>query len=64
MRRSHRAGRDGSSSDSFFPASHTYPEISEYLITVAAFDAMDTQLADASCTLSLQVIFSSGFESN
>jgi hypothetical protein len=55
---------DGTSSNSFFPASHTYTELSEYEITVGAFDAMDNELASASCTLSLQVIFSSSFESD
>jgi hypothetical protein len=53
---------DGSVTDSFFPAFHTYPERDYFTITVTARDAGDNVLVTESCTVSLQVIFRSGFE--
>jgi DNA-binding beta-propeller fold protein YncE len=53
---------DQTSSDSFFPAVHTYPERTEYKITAVALDAGDTEIIRASCDISLQVIFENGFE--
>jgi 6-phosphogluconolactonase (cycloisomerase 2 family) len=53
---------DETSSDSFFPAAHTYPERTEYKITAVALDAGDTEIIRASCDISLQVIFYNGFE--
>jgi len=53
---------DETSSDSSFPAVHTYPERTEYTITAVALDAGDTEIIRASCDISLQVIFRNGFE--
>jgi len=53
---------DESITDSSFPAFHTYPERDYFTITVTALDAGDNALVTESCTVSLQVIFRSGFE--
>lgn len=45
---------EGSSNDSFFPATHTYQASGDYTVTVSAFDG-GNWLIDATCDLTLEV---------
>jgi len=44
---------DGSGSDSFFPAQHTYPERADYTISATALDASDNEIVSDACYISM-----------
>jgi hypothetical protein len=53
---------DGSSNDFWFPAAHSYTELSDYTITTTAYDSKGNAMATDSCDISLEVITANGFE--